>query len=235
MSEIPVLPDMTKVLFMCSSKMRPERLAEMLGSFYDNRSDGTEMVVYVSEDDPRLNDYDAVLKTVPHIIGPRRSMIQVLNYLSCEVHSQMTYYGDLNDDHYILTRNWDQLLVSAAEKAGGWCWVSAWSQTGLPTGCIVTGNIVRALGFYYPPMFTHTHVDNVQVEYRNRGMLVDVPEVMVDHRHMMFNKASADPTYALMCNQTQFDIGQNAFDIWHATQMDNDFAKIEIAKQRGNY
>jgi len=62
MTEIPVLPITTRLLVMCSSRGRPQKLNEMIDSVYLNRSEGTELVVYVSEQDRELAEYRPVLE-----------------------------------------------------------------------------------------------------------------------------------------------------------------------------
>ena len=132
MTEIPVLPITTRLLVMCSSRGRPQKLNEMIDSVYLNRSEGTELVVYVSEQDRELAEYRPVLERVPHIIGPHRNMVQILNYLSIEVYPNMSYYTDLNDDQYVMTPHWDSIMIKAIEEHGGWSMASVESPNHLP-------------------------------------------------------------------------------------------------------
>ena len=69
-----------KLLTVCPSRIRPERIQDMLASYDATKSPWNDMVIYVADDDPRLEDYKEVLKDRNLIIGRRRTYAEVNNY-----------------------------------------------------------------------------------------------------------------------------------------------------------
>jgi hypothetical protein len=108
-----------KLLTICPSRNRPDKLARMLESFYATRSIA-EIVVYISDDDPQLEENKKVLKDIPHIIGPRRTLVKALNYIACELYPGIEYYQEINDDHVYHTKSWDEALIGVIEAGNGW-------------------------------------------------------------------------------------------------------------------
>lgn len=230
----PILFENTRVLVMCSSRGRPEKLNDMIDSVEANKSEGTELVVYIAEDDPRIADYAVVLARVKHIVGPRRNMVEVLNYLACEVYPNMEYYTDLNDDQYVITPNWDTKMIEACNtRNDGWCISAIQSSMGLPYAGVIPGKLVRAIGHYFPRMFVHTWVDNVLREYEHAGLLVYVPDVVVEHRHPCFGTPPDETFSAWSATAEQFSIGQAAFENWARTCKHAEWDAIEAAKKSG--
>ena len=212
---------------MCSSRGRPQKLNEMIDSVYLNRSEGTELVVYVSEQDRELAEYRPVLERVPHIIGPHRNMVQILNYLSMEVYPNMSYYTDLNDDQYVMTPHWDSIMIKAIEEHGGWSMASVESPNHLPYATVYPGKMVRTLGYYFPPKFRHVFVDNVQLAFKHVDFLFYVEGIRVDHRHVAFGTAVPDETFvATAGKQSEFDYGLYCFNEWSMHQRDADMLKL---------
>lgn len=223
-----------RLLVMCSSKGRPEKLNDMIDSVLANKSEGTELVVYVSEDDPKLTQYRPVLERVPYVIGPSRNMVQVLNFFAIEVFPNVPFYTDLNDDQYVITKGWDELLIQSCQaNNAGWCMAGVRSPLSLPYAVVIPGKMVRALGYYFPPNFVHTWIDNVLKEYEKFGMLVYRNDVVVEHRHPCFGTPPDETFSKWSATQSQFDIGHFAFEEWIREHRDRDLAQLFSAKAKG--
>jgi len=219
-------PAQLTLLTMCSSKNRPSRLKEMLDSFHATRSAGTEILVYVSEDDPGLNEYKKYLGEYNHIIGPNRSMSEVLNHICTELYPDVKYYSELNDDHICRTKEWDRLMINAIEKAGGWG-ITYGQTRHLPTAIMVSGNIIRTLGYIFYPELKHLYIDNyIEDLGKGIGKLIYVPEVNIEHMHAHFGMARHDDTYERVYSNEQNIIGLKAYENWKRNKKDEDIIKL---------
>lgn len=220
-----LIPDSTNLLVMCSSKNRPQKLKEMLKSFYFTKSDGTEIIIYVSQNDKELDNYLPILANEKHIIGESKTMVQVLNYFSCDLFPNIKYYAEINDDHIYRTPNWDKKFIASAESKGGWGWFSGYTQN-LPTAVFVTGNIIRALGYFFPPQFIHTHVDDLLLDYKEINLLFSLPTIIIEHMHASFGKSEVDENFKWVNSHQQMRHGAEALHYWRTHQKETDFKKI---------
>lgn len=152
-----------KILSMCSSRSRPEWLIRMLESFDATRTLDTEIAVYISLDDPKLHEYIDALRSRRwlYFIGPHKYMADVLNFFSRELWPNCKYYQEVNDDHIYQTVGWDKLLVDALEQRGqGWgiaCPNSLIDKS--PSAYMISGNMVRTLGWFILPGLRHNSGD----------------------------------------------------------------------------
>jgi hypothetical protein len=211
---------------ICSSRGRPKQLARMLDSFYKTKGENTKIWVYVAEDDPKIGEYRTVLADTPHEIGPHRFMCHVLNYAALQRFPERTYYHEANDDHVFRTQGWDEEMKQAIRRNGGWGIVSGKTDN-LPTAIMVSGNIVRALGYWFPPEFQHHSCDLFVDELgKATNTLLSVPGVYIEHMHAVWGKAEQDDNYQWVYSIQQQKIGFAAYEKWRAERKDRDIATI---------
>jgi len=135
----------------------------MLESFDATRTLDTEIVVYISLDDPHLQEYIDALRGRRwlYFIGPHKYMAEVLNFFSREVFPDCEYYQEVNDDHIYQTVGWDKMLVDCILQQGeGWgiaCPNSLIDKN--PSAYMISGNIVRLLGWFILPKLRHLFGD----------------------------------------------------------------------------
>lgn len=147
-----------RVLLSCPSRLRPHRLKEMLASYSETRSIGTSLVIYIDNDDPSIKEYERLI-----IPEEARMEIHQRTYLA-HIHNNIInsnpgyeYYMPVNDDIIFKTHGWDNLLVKTIEEKGGGWGISYGNDLAgnhrheLPTFGMVSGNIIRLLGYVYPP------------------------------------------------------------------------------------
>lgn len=152
-----------KVLTMCSSRNRPGELIRMLESFSATKTLDTEIAVYISLDDPHLQEYIDALRGREwlYFIGPHKYMAEVLNFFSREVFPDCDYYQEVNDDHIYQTVGWDEMLVRTLEEQGqGWgiaCPNSMIDKS--PSAYMISGNMVRLLDWFILPGLRHNSGD----------------------------------------------------------------------------
>ena len=193
----------TRLLVICPSRSRPERISEMIRSFEETRSAGTELVIYLADDDPCLDDY---VITGDHkvLIGRRRTIVEVFNYCSVELFPNIPYYADANDDHIYQTPNWDSRLISEIELMGGYGLacpndkLTEWEKFKHPSAAVVDGNVVRILGRYFHKNLSHLGADTyLGLLFQGLGRLKRCEDVVVEHRHHLVNPDLMDETYLL--------------------------------------
>ena len=144
-----------KLLTICSTRKRPALAAKMCESFNNTKSEGTEIVFYVWEDDPFVEDYKKLLKIENVNYGKERYMGEILNYITTEVYPDIPYYQNINDDHLYLVKGWDKLMMKPLDKNNGWgiSYCRGVDAKHNPNAEIMSGKIVRALGYYLWPEF----------------------------------------------------------------------------------
>jgi len=213
----------TKLLVICPSRIRPNRLKEMLQSFDTTKSEGTDIVVYVADDDPKIEEYKVLMQGRNLIVGRRRHLVEVLNYVSCELYPGMAYYGEVNDDHIYRTKGWDTTLMNFLEKrGGGWGIVCGadhindnWYKFRHPSACVISGKMVRALGWFVLPLLQHMWTDVYLRDIAEGiGRLYHCPEVIIEHMHINACKASNDANYKWVYSQEQMKFGQETYENW---------------------
>ena len=225
-----------ELLVICPSRGRPERLRGMVQSFKETASEGTELVVYVSEDDPAVVGYRGIEGIDLHI-GERLSLVGVLNKFSIEVYPDVKYYGEVNDDHVYRTKRWDKTLIGHIEKGGGWgiaCGNDTvpkdWYECRHPSACVISGNIVRTLGCFVDPRFQHMYVDDYlrDIGESINGLFYD-SDVVVEHRHFLNGKAEKDDNYRWIYSEEQVAFGLAAYNHWIKHSRPDDIIKLKKA------
>jgi protein-L-isoaspartate O-methyltransferase len=205
----------------------------MVESFYATRSPGTELVVYVSEDDPSLKEYQKILRDANCVTGKSLTMCEVLNHVSCDLFPGIPYYQEVNDDHVYRTSGWDKILMSAIESRGkGWGIAYGFTEH-LPTAVMVSGNIVRTLGYFCYDKIKHMYLDNYLKELgEGIGRFFHVPEVMIEHMHVAFGKGPQDDVYIQVYNAQNTALGEQAYHDWANNHKSQDIGKVlaEIGK-----
>jgi len=179
-----------KVLSMCSSRNRPTELLRMLKSFDETKQLDSEIVVYISEDDPQLQLYIDTLKNGhwTYFIGQHKFLGAVLNYFACEIFPDCEYYQEVNDDHIYITHGWDKMLVETIEKNGNGWGISHPNKKGAPndfspSAYMMSGNIVRAVGWFTLPGLRQNSIDNAIFKF---GTMLRrywyVPDCIIHHK-----------------------------------------------------
>ena len=147
-----------RVLLSCPSRQRPDRLKEMLVSYRETRSVGTDLVIYIDNDEPNLNEYMNI--EMPEGARMEKHDRTYLAHIHNNIilsNSGYDYYMPVNDDIIFRTQGWDSKLVETIKtKGGGWGIAYGNDLAGnyrfdLPTFGMVSGNIIRLLGYVYPP------------------------------------------------------------------------------------
>jgi len=150
------MPSRNKLLSICSTRNHPERLREMLKSWRETRTFG-DMVVHIWKKDPKIKEYKELFEEFPEVrffTGEEWFMGEVLNFYS-SFYDQYDYYQNINDDHYYVKKGWDKLMTEPLDKKKGMgiCYTKGKGNKHNPNAEIISGKIVRGLGYYIFPKF----------------------------------------------------------------------------------
>ena len=222
------------MLTICPSRGRPDRIQSMLYSFFKTKSDFTNILVYVADDDPKLEEYIKVLNGVPYVIGQRRTIIDVFNYC-VKRHPDYQFYSEINDDHVYRTEHWDDVLTSKIETDGkGWgiaCGRELYFKDHfLPSGLVMSRNIIDVLGYFAYPLFQHTWIDVFWSDLgKSIGRYYFCPDVIIEHMHFGVGKAPMDDNYKFSMDQQLWQQGKDIYETWVRDYRHEDVAKIKTA------
>ena len=135
----------------------------------------------------------------------------------------------IDDDCMVTTQGWDALLAAPIKKRG--YGISYGNDTiqgeNLPTKVMISSNIVKALGFFAPPVLKHLYADNFWKELGvNLNALDYFPEVMMEHWHHLNNKAEHDQNYKEIYASGEMELAKLAFDTYMRESFSKDMEKV---------
>jgi hypothetical protein len=195
------------------------------------------MFVYVAKNDPRIDEYERMLKPLEsyyfsYEFGPPRFMCHVLNYAFTVKWPDMKYCHEVNDDHIFKDHDWDTKMQKMIETNGGWGMVSGEGREHLPTSVMMSGNIIRTLGYVFPGEFQH-HSCDLYIEDLGKacGLLLYPDKTLIEHMHFAWGKAKHDKVYEWVYSKEQQAIGLDAYEKWKATRRNEDINKIKEARK----
>ncbi len=134
------------------------------------------------------------------------------------------WVGILNDDHHIITKHWDQLMLKTLD---GTNFASANDRKMAPikatTATVWSKALLDALNWpIYPPQLQHLFIDDLWENLgRATGCWRICMNVVVEHHHVLFGKAPADETHEKVYNQKAWDMDRAIFE----NIMKHDFAQ----------
>lgn len=201
------------------------------------RGPNTFLVAYVFEEDPCIKEYKALdlsgMNCVSIVYGKDRNMVNVLNYLSTTLYPDCDYYSEVNDDHVFISNGWDIKMMCAINKKNNGVAIAYGYTKNLPTATMFGGILVRSFGYFFPPEFNHTWVDNWLADIGFfSNILTYVPTVIIEHRHHLFGLAEKDSVYDSV--DKDMSHGNSEYFDWVKTRRDNDCAEIERLKEKNN-
>jgi hypothetical protein len=236
------------------SRGRPHRLRQMLDACLALSGPGTDVAVGYDNDD--ADGYrELALRyggrvQVRWFCGPRTGLAGWTNRLVSHYsprrrpHAGMNgdwdrlryrAFASLGDDHVPRTPGWDGILLDAIDRMGGTGIVygnDLFMGPKLPTGPVISADIVEALGWMCEPSLSHMYVDNVWSDIGlGAGCLAYVPEVVIEHVHCSAGKAPRDQVYADSEAATAAD--KAAYERWRAQRMAGDVGKVRALKRAG--
>lgn len=193
----------------------------------------SDLIIYLDDDDPEAPNYRRYKD--PRItveVGPRRRLVAATNY-GVETHPDYEYYGSMGDDHIPMTEGWDTKLIERIESNNGWGIAygdDLLKHEQLPTACIMSANIIQAIGYMCLPALIHLYVDDFWKELgAATGMLFYEPSVVVEHVHPFGGKVPMDEGYKESNSIANFNHDHEVFIDWKNNQKQTDIERIRTA------
>lgn len=201
------------IAILCPSRGRPDRFAEMVQAVRQTADAPDDIVIYVGLDEDDYEQYELPLD-VRCLIRPRMRLAAWTNLLARQALADgYRILGFLGDDHRPRTKGWDTRIRDAAERLGSglvYC-TDGLQNERLPTAPFWTADVIRALGWYYPPQLVHLYADDYWLRLaRDLGRCVYLPDVLIEHMHHSNGKAEKDESYAE--SETFTDRDREAFE-----------------------
>lgn len=197
------------------SRGRPDRFAEMVEAIRAT-ADG-EVKVYLATDDD-----DVVYPHIDGVVtwrGPRKRLAGWTNTLAATALLEgADILAFLGDDHRPRTPGWDTRIRQAFHEMGDglvYC-ADGLQNERLPTAPFWSASVIRALGWYYPPVLKHLYADDYWLKLaRDLGRCTYRPDVLIEHCHPSAGKADVDDVYRE--NDTWYDHDRAAFEAFVRT------------------
>jgi hypothetical protein len=204
----------------------------------------SKLLVVVDEDDPAKNEYlldtgtvDAIAEDwaayseVLVVTGERQRIGPLLNQIAAQVaDAGCRAVGFMGDDHWPRTRGWDARMLDALDQLGtGLVYGNDLLQgENLPTAVAMTSDIVRTLGWMVPPGMQHLYLDDAWLALgRAIGRITYLPDVVIEHRHPIANKAPWDDTYREANDGALYIRDKVAFERWRNNEMSGDVERLQ--------
>lgn len=228
---------MRDLLIITPSRGRPQRLREMLDAVFATAEADTDVAVAIDDDEPA--DYSPAWQVkhnrVIWFTGHRNTLSRWTNRLALDpdIGGKYRALASLGDDHIPRTPGWDRLLLEAIDRMGG-TGIAYGDDTimgeRLPTAPVISGDIVKALGWMMLPACSHMCVD---LAWKDIGLGADClayrPDVTIEHMHWGVSKSALDATYAEAEARHQED--RDAYAKWQAERMAADVAKVRALRE----
>ena len=221
---------MKQILTVCPSRGRPDRLTEMVESFYKTSSK-SDLLVIGDEDDPKIQGYRNVRE---HFADMKLWETKLTNNSArfnkaFEVYPDYEYYHITNDDVIYKTEGWDITFIEMLDTRPGIAFGDDKIHDGkCCTFPVISGDIVRALGWLQLPALIHgLYGDNMWLIIgKMLRSIYYFPAVVTEHMHPMVDKAEMDETYHTTNSKAMYGVDHEAFMNWCAKDALNDIKRV---------
>lgn len=176
-----------RLSLLIPTRSRPKRLKFALESARRTAKEPFEVLTYVDSDDPKKGQYEDVY------IGPPVGTSKALLYLISQVKTPFFMIG--SDDIEFKTQDWDEKLLDAFPKDR---LAVVYGKDNYKDNCnhfVMSREWVDLIGAW-PDVFYHFGPDGWVAEVaKAAGVLIKVPDVIIEHLHFKVGKAEKDDTY----------------------------------------
>jgi hypothetical protein len=228
------------VVLVCPTRDRPAGARRLIDE-WGRTGVCSDLVFCVDDDDPQMGAYTALMTRrafhrgiITWLTGPRRSLCAWTDWVTSQVQDRYQAVMSIGDDHVPQTGGFDLKLLDAA-VAGGFAYgddgithqpSEDWPEPHcLPTACLITTGVCRALGRFCLPGAAHMFTDAYWMLLAERaGCRHYLPDVKVTHMHPAASRAAMDQTYR--DGAASWDADQAAYETWKACQLAADVTTV---------
>lgn len=228
---------MNGLLTIVPTRNRVENALRLLDAFYNTTDlDDSGLLFVVGTEDPRLEEYRTKIPKNHLLVFPDRGMVKALNYaVSCGYAEQYEALGFMGDDHLPRTYGWDSAyLGNLRELEYGYVYGNDLLMgERIPTQVAISSSIIRALGFFGPPGFTHLNVDVTWKDMGEAlGKLRYLPDVIIEHLHPANGKAEEDSGYRWANSKFMVKADEAEYRRWRRDDYHTQVHKVVLAHGR---
>jgi hypothetical protein len=203
--------DNPKLLVLCPSRGRPERIMEMLKSYEATVDfDHTRLRILLDKDDKDARKYARNLPSWAEGVTYDRQYdhthtTEIINRAFMQ-ENDYEFYSVINDDIEFLTYGWDKSFCNKGKistgiddtmvRHYGKDFVSQINIEGFPILSGIDGDIARAIGYMQYPKFKHSCGDNFWYWIAKRLDCLHIDkDIHWNHKSHYFGEGEADETY----------------------------------------
>lgn len=210
---------MKDILIIVPSFKRQKKIMECINAWRETTSGKSDfLLVLESKDDGYPTASDIMVK-----VGDYGCVGKAMNE-AFKAYPNYKFYAHINDDHHFRTKGWEEMVMEAL-KNGGFAYGNDLLQgEKLASAVIISGDIVRKLGYMAVPELTHLYLDDCWMDLgRKINKLFYLPEVVIEHMHPGAGKATMDEEYT----RVNSDYGKHLaiYNDWKATKLNSEAAK----------
>lgn len=206
---------------------RPEAVSEIFKCLNDTNYTGT-ILFCVDDDDPKRQQYFSkfdnakLSKTygAQMVSGPRLRCVGTLNKVVPTLVDSGKYdiIGFMGDDHRPRTHNFDKKIESALADETGYAIAygdDLLQGQNLPTAAWIRTDLIKSLGAFVPPKLKHLYFDDTHKTIGTElGVLIYLPEVVIEHMHPAAGKAEWSDQYRELNSHAMYDHDSKEFARW---------------------
>lgn len=175
---------------------RPTELVKFFKTYLETES-STPVWVLVGKDDPQIEAYRCI--SIPQDSEMIFTDSETMGDKVREVWGRFKdfdYVGILNDDHRLVTKGWDQKILSQINGTNVVSTNDGWVAPNRICGAICfSGNILRTLGYMFLPGMHHLFSDDTWAYlFGKSGACKILMDVMVEHHHVYKHPEKKDQT-----------------------------------------
>ena len=228
---------MSGLLTIVPTRNRVENALRLLDAFYNTTDlDDSGLLFVVGTEDPRLEEYKIKIPKNHLLTFPDRGMVKALNYaVSCGYAEEYEALGFMGDDHLPRTYGWDSAYLGNLRELGhGYVYGNDLLMgERIPTQVAISSSIIRALGFFGPPGFTHLNVDVTWKDMGEAlGKLRYLPDVIIEHMHSANGKAEVDEGYRWANSPEMVAQDEAEYERWKRDDFHTEVHRVVLAHGR---
>lgn len=128
----------------------------------------------------------------------------------------LDYVCILNDDHKPKTNKWDAKIAGLITGSNIVATNDGWKAPHRLCGAITySGNVLRAVGYMFPPGVQHLYHDDAWEFLGNKAGCVQIAmDIMVEHDHV-YKHGKVDETFKKVNSEESWKGDIEAFEAWH--------------------